>query len=294
MKAAFLASALTLPGSQSRRIDAFEHDDTLAVLRPSFARRGMSLEDLSWDDPSADWSSYGAVLIGTTWDYCERLDAFLATLQRIEAVTRLYNPLPMVLWNARKRYLRDLEAQGAPIVPTLWLDDPGEKDIRAAFDRLGTDTLVLKREVGANAIGQHRVARNDPLPALSGSIMSQPFLSAIQTEGEYSFIFIDNALCHAVIKRPRQGDYRIQSSYGGREEAVTVPPGDLAAAQGILGLLEDVPLYARVDMVRGENGALLLMELELIEPFLFPLQGPDLGERMAAALLRRLDRGPVT
>jgi hypothetical protein len=36
---------------------------------------------------------------------------------------------------------------------------------------------------------------------------------------------------------------------------------------------------------------LLLMELELIEPYLYPLEGPELGTMMACAVARRLKSG---
>ena len=111
--------------------------------------------------------------------------------------------------------------------------------------------------------------------------MSQPlvFLRAWLRLGEF---------CHALIKRAQPGDYRIQSSYGGREEVLHPSADDLVAARAILGTLDETPLYGRVDMLRGEDGGLLLMELEVIEPYLYPKEGPELGERMAAAVARRL------
>jgi hypothetical protein len=48
------------------------------------------------------------------------------------------------------------------------------------------------------------------------------------------------------------------------------------------------PLYARVDAC-VVDGALMLMELELIEPDLFLTTDPDAPERMAAALIRELE-----
>jgi hypothetical protein len=41
-------------------------------------------------------------------------------------------------------------------------------------------------------------------------------------------------------------------------------------------------------MLRGSDGGLLLMELEVIEPYLYPVEGPELGERTAAGLARRI------
>ena len=119
-------------------------------------------------------------------------------------------------------------------------------------------------------------------------MMVQPFLPTIQTEGELSFIFIDGDLSHALIKRAKPGDYRIQSSYGGQEETIVPDGSDLDAARAVLDTLDETPLYARVDMLRHPDGSLLLMELELIEPYLYPEQGARLGERMAKAVAARL------
>jgi hypothetical protein len=118
--------------------------------------------------------------------------------------------------------------------------------------------------------------------------MIQPFIASIATEGEYSFLFVDGAFSHALLKRARSGDYRIQEAYGGTSQAIDPTPADLASAQAVLTALATPPLYARVDMVRGQGGELLLMELEVIEPFLFPKEGPQIGAMLGAALKKRL------
>jgi hypothetical protein len=287
-KIAYLASRVTLPGSPIRRTDAFEHDFMMDALRGPFETRGLRLEDVSWDDAKVDWASYAGVIIGTTWDYWDRLEEFLAALDRIEAQTRLFNPSALVRWNIRKTYLRDLEAKGAQLIPTLWLDVADEAAAKAAFDTLGAGDVVFKRQVGAGAKDQHRVTRGEAIPEMRHPMMAQPFMPMIQTEGELSFIFIDGSFCHALVKRAQPGDYRIQSTYGGREEKITPSADDLTSAKAIIAALDEPPLYGRVDMLRGADGGLLLMELEVIEPYLYPVEGPELGERMAAGVARRL------
>ena len=118
--------------------------------------------------------------------------------------------------------------------------------------------------------------------------MIQPFIASIATEGEYSFLFVDGEFSHALVKRAKSGDYRIQEAYGGTSQAIDPTPDDRASAQAVLAALATPPLYARVDMVRGQAGELLLMELEVIEPFLFPKDGPHIGEMLGAALKKRL------
>ena len=155
MKIAYISSRVTLPGSPTRRSDAFEHDYMMDALRPPFAALGMSLHDLAWDDPDLDWSSFGAAIIGTTWDYWDRIDEFLATLERIGTLTKLFNSAALVRWNSRKTYLRELEAKGANLIPTLWLDAAPPERAVSAFDELGSEDLVFKRQIGAGA-ADHR------------------------------------------------------------------------------------------------------------------------------------------
>ena len=288
MRIAYLASQVTLPGSPTRRPDAFEHDQSIEALAPPLAARGMALEAVSWDADGLDWSAFDAAVIGTTWDYWDRQAAFLTRLEVIQRQTTLFNSAQMVRWNSHKGYLRDLEQRGARLIPTLWIDEVRQETAERAFDTLGSDDLVFKRQVGAGASGQHRLKRGDPIPEMPHPMMVQPFLPAIAEEGEISFVMVDGELSHALVKRPADGDYRIQSAYGGVETPYTPPAKDLAAAKAIVSALDEAPLYARVDMLRAEDGGLLLMELELIEPFLYPLQGLELGERFGAAIQKRL------
>lgn len=287
-KIAYLASKATLPGSPTRRSDAFEHDRMMDALRAPFAENGMQLVDLDWADRSIDWSQYAAAIIGTTWDYWDHHDQFIATLKQIEQTTHLFNTAELVQWNSHKGYLRELAEKGARLIPTLWIDRIDDAAFASAFKQLGSDDLVFKRQVGAGADGQFRLAPDDALPDMPHPMMVQPFLSKIQEEGEYSFIFIDGAFCHALLKTAKSGDYRIQSTYGGTETPIAPTEEDLGDARAVLQTLKDTPLYARVDMLRGDDGRLLLMELELIEPYLYPLEGPQLGPMMAEAVQGRI------
>lgn len=297
IRIAYLACADTLPGSLTRRDDAFEHDAMVATLRPAFAARGIDLVEIDWRAPLGDFAGIATALIGTPWDYQDFPVEFLAKLEALEARgIPVHNPPGVVRWNIDKRYLRDLAAAGAPTVPTVWHDNPGGGDVLAAMDHFAADSVVVKRQIGAGALGQHRFSRDD-LPAedwcMGHAAMIQPFLPAIVEEGEISLIFIDGAFSHALRKRAAPGDYRIQSLFGGREEAFSPSPAELAQAEAVLAALPfPAPLYARIDMVRllpgSLGGALAVMEAEMIEPYLYPDYGPELGERLAAAVKRRL------
>lgn len=291
MKIAFLSCPATLPGSPARRPDAFEHDLYLGALRDGLDGRA-ELQDIDWRAPLAELARFDLAILGTPWDYTEAKDEFLKRLAELEAAgVRVCNPLEVVRWNADKLYLKELAARGAVTIPTLWPERAGLADVLAAFDHFGTDRVVVKRRVGAGAIGQDSFTREaPPAPdwAMDQPAMIQPFLPAIQREGELSFIFIGGALSHALIKQATGGDYRIQSLYGGTETPLVPAPADQAAAEAVMALLPfaEPPLYARIDMVRLEDGRLAVIEAELIEPYLYPEQGPEFGPRLAEALLR--------
>ena len=288
MNIAYLSSVVTMPSSPIRRDDAFEHDLTMQAFRPAFAERGMTVIDIAWDAPDVDWSAFDAAIIGTTWDYWDHQTRFLKSLRDIEKSTLLFNPAELVAWNSKKTYLKALEQKGARLIPTLWLDHATPENAALCFDQLQSNDIVFKRQVGAGAAGQFRIRCGEAIPEMQHPMMVQPFLPTIESEGELSFIYIDGVLSHALIKRAKPGDYRIQSAYGGWEEAISPSQDDLSAAEQIISMMDTPPLYARVDMVRGADGVLLLMELELIEPYLYPEQGPELGHRMSAAMARRL------
>ncbi|NCP23420.1 MAG: hypothetical protein GW854_04645 [Erythrobacter sp.] len=234
-------------------------------------------------------------MLGTAWDYQDHPEAFLT---RLDELTRngiaVCNPPEIVRWNKDKGYLRELAERGVPIIPTRWHNDAGRDQIAAAMDEFATDRVVVKRRVGAGALGQHSFARNS-LPApewrMGRACLIQPFLASVVEEGEYTFVFIDGQFSHGVLKRAAAGDYRIQSLYGGVESVYTPSEADLANAEAVIAALPFAePLYARIDMARLPSGELAVMEAELIEPYLYPEQGPDLGQRLAKAVRARLAR----
>lgn len=292
-RVAYLTSADMVPGAAIVRDDLFELELQLGALVPACAARGIQLELRVWDDPTLDTDGYDAVVVGTTWDYTDRTAEFLARMDALAERCPVLNPPSVLRWNADKRYLVDLANRGVPTVPTVWLDRPTVAGVHAAVLELGAKQAVVKAVVGACAIGQSRVGDGhtaltlDTLPR--GRAMVQPFLPSIQTEGELSVIFCGDAPSHALQKVPAAGDYRVQSVYGGREHVVALTTDQDALARRIIRAIGAPVLYGRVDLVRAPDGSLRLMELELIEPYLYPEQGPLLGDRYASALDRLLE-----
>ncbi len=289
---ALLTAANLMSGAPDRRLDAHLFDVQFRILSDGLAPHGFALTPVRWIDPALDWKRFAAVLVNCAWDYQDNHDGFLSTLDHIAAMgIPVFNDPATIRWNIRKTYLRDLEAKGVPIISTLWLEAPTGADISTAMEAFGADDVILKRQVGGGARAQVRYTSGNlpaPGPILDRPGMIQPFIPAIASEGEFSFLFIDGEFSHVVLKRPKAGDYRIQAAYGGASQSITPTPEDRATAQRVFDVLDIKPLYARVDMVRGLEGNLLLMELEVLEPYLFPGDGPQIGPMFGAALARKL------
>ena len=263
-------------------------------MRPVFEAAGLELVELDWRAPLDAFEGVELALLGTAWDYQDHFLEFVAKLEALEASgVAVHNPPAVVRWNGDKRYLRALAERGVPTIPTLWFGDVRASDLAIALDAFMTDRLVVKRQVGAGGLGQESFPHNAlPPPGwrFGHPAMIQPFLPSILEEGEYSFVFIDGAFSHGVRKRAGDGDYRIQSLYGGYEEHYTPEPSDLAQAEAVMDALPFADLlYCRIDMARLPTGELAVMEAEAIEPYLYPEQGLQLGKRLARAVKRRLD-----
>ncbi len=198
----------------------------------------------------------------------------------------------MLRWNSDKAYLTELAAKGIPTIETIEVDELSEADLAAAAERFGTDELVVKPPVSASATGTHRIRAGDEIPAseFGQRMMIQPFLPSIASEGEYALILFDGVYSHTVVKRPKSGDFRVQPHLGGSTEPSEPPEGAIALAQAALAAAPAAATYARVDIVRGNDGALRIMELELIEPALFLDVAPHGEEAFANAVIAAAER----
>ena len=167
-----------------------------------------------------------------------------------------------------------------------WLSRSTRRRLTRARAEYG-DELVIKPPVSAAADGTHLLQPNDPLPQASRgrAMMIQPFLPSVAAEGEYSIMLFGGHFSHAIVKRPKAGDYRVQPHLGGTEEPCAPPPGAIELAKAALAAAPAEAAYARVDMVRDLSGELAIIELELIEPSLWLQHAPDGGASFARVIM---------
>jgi hypothetical protein len=269
-------------------------DDDRLLLAP-LAARGIQAEPAVWDDPCDPWSMCAGVVIRSCWDYHLKPKQFLRWIASLEASgVPIYNPALLLRWNTDKSYLRELEIKGVPIVPTYWPAPGAPELLKEKLRALDWEKAVVKPRISATAYRTQLVTSDDAATAQplvddlhrGPGVMIQKFMDSIATDGEWSLIFFAGAFSHAVLKRPKPGDFRVQNDFGGTSRLADPPAHVLGSATRAVQAV-DPTLYARVDGV-VEDGQFRLMELELIEPALFLAAHPAAPARFADAIARVL------
>ncbi|MCI0662792.1 MAG: hypothetical protein L0220_17125 [Acidobacteria bacterium] len=266
-------------------------EDDRLMIEP-LRRRGIEVNPLIWDSGLASTRNSDSVVIRSCWDYHLKPMQFIRWVRQMEEQgSALWNPARAVEWNLNKIYLRDLTRQGVAAPDTVWLEQGAQADLQTVLEERSWRMAVVKPLISATAFrtwvtspetaGKEQNAFAEVLSE-SGAMVQQ-FVKEVQTSGEWSLIFFGGKYSHAVLKKPKVGDFRVQEEYGGESKSVTATASLVEQARRIVELIPDRLLFARVDAVEV-NGALRLMELELIEPFLFLYADPLAAQRFAEVI----------
>ncbi|MCR6699898.1 MAG: hypothetical protein NVV68_01420 [Dokdonella sp.] len=282
-------------------------DEDMVPLLDALRAAGADALAVDWDDAAVDWRGFDAVLPRSTWDYCERLPAFLDWTRRVAALTQLLNPADVIAWNTDKHYLRTLAEAGVAIIPSSFAEPGEDADAvwRAFVDaHPGDGDVVVKPAVGAGSRDAERHPRNAPAAAVAHiarlleagrSALVQPYLDRVDVDGETALIHLDGRYSHAIRKGPllRRAAPATRALFAAERIGAREPGADeRALAERVLAAVPfDGPLtYARVDLVRAGDGTPCVLELELVEPSLFFDHAPGSAARLAEAILRRVRR----
>lgn len=251
---------------------------------------GPDLSFRSWTD-TGDLSGFSLILPLLAWGYQRDVAGWYALLDRLEReALPVANPARILRWNSDKAYLAEMAAAGVPTVPTMMREAMNDAALASARSLFGTNRLVIKPPVSGGADGTFLIGASE---AVGRRMLIQPYLPAIAAEGEMSLFFFGGRYSHAISKHPANGDFRVQEQFGGSERRIDPPAEALALAETVFAATEELmhhaPLtYARVDMLRDEDGNFRLMELEAIEPSLFLHFAGDQGALFADAVRARI------
>jgi glutathione synthase/RimK-type ligase-like ATP-grasp enzyme len=261
-------------------INGANEDDALLNFLKA---KGYHITKEIWNDTEVKWENYDLVVLKSPWDYFDLIEEFYTWLTKLESQKiRLLNPIDTVKWNADKHYLQEIEKAGLKVTPSAFLVKGEQINLSSYFELFNTQQLIVKPCVSGGSKNTFKVtAKNveEITGMLSQLILNedfivQPFLKEIEEHGEWSFLFFNGKFSHAILKKAKEGDFRVQASFGGTVHAKNAPLAYLNTAQLYVNQFAKDCLYARVDGTII-NGEFYLMELELIEPFLFLAEYQD-------------------
>ncbi|SNR95811.1 hypothetical protein SAMN06295967_101209 [Belliella buryatensis] len=267
------------------------------LLKEILTSEGYDFDFQVWSDPMVNWEKYNKILLKSPWDYFDRYEEFLKWCDHIRTLgIPVLNSIETVIWNSDKRYLQELEEKGFPIVPTEFLSKgTAAEEVRACFETFDTAHLIMKPVISGGSKHTLKLSISTwdrweeevGLLLKDEDFMIQPFVEEIVKVGEYSYLFFNGGFSHAVLKIAKEGDFRVQHFFGGQIALVQPTSEQLAYLKPLVDTFAKDTLYARVDGVwRGEE--FLLMELELIEPYLFLFTSEVAKANYVQALKERL------
>jgi glutathione synthase/RimK-type ligase-like ATP-grasp enzyme len=253
------------------------------LLAQALADRGAAAAWAVWNDPAVDWSAFDLVVLRATWDYPDHIDDFRAWVRSPAVATRLVNPPNLVLGNLHKGYLADL---GDLAVPTVVVP----RGMTVDLGRLRWNDIVVKPAIGVGGFGAVRATSQADLdkvtldPESGVDAIVQPYLGEVERRGEVSVVVIGGEPTHAVRKVPAEGEFRIHDHWGGTVTRVEPGRGELDITGAALATLARTPAYARLDLLH-DGKRWRVVELEMVEPYLWLEVEPPAADRLAGVLL---------
>ena len=266
------------------------------LLLAGLRSRGLRARRVAWSNPNFDWSTTRAAVFRSTWDYFERYPEFSAWMDRVVSQTRLFNSPALLRWNLDKHYLGDLAERGVTVPATRFIERGETASLHELVASSGFGEVIIKPAISGAARHTYRLRREDCAAhepvfrelIANEAMLLQPFLGNVLAQGELSLIVLGGRCTHAVRKIAKPGDFRVQDDHGGTVHAHTPTAEEIAFAESAVAACPELPMYARVDAVRDDTGALSIMELELVEPELFFRFHPPSADVLAEALVDAL------
>lgn len=263
-------------------------------LKSYLESMGITITVVIWNDSAADWKKYDWVIIRSIWDYINDIDVFSGWLDFLRSHhIKVLNPVSVIEWNKQKHYLLELAEQGILIPPTKLLPKAAHIDLLHELNLISWNQTVIKPTVSVGAYNTWILTKENAssLQAEVNTLLSQQdifiqkFAEEIQSIGEISIIYFNKKYSHAVLKKPKENDFRVQFHYGGTHEKYLPSDSLLSQVEKIMDKIKSDLLYARVDGYLVKDDEFCLMEIELIEPVLFISSDVDAPKNFYTALL---------
>lgn len=268
-----------------------------SILIKALEKLNLKVYRTNWDNPTFDWSNTKSIIFRAIWDYHNRLVEFTSWLNKIKTKTILINDFETIKWNIDKHYLLDLKTIGCNIVTSTFIKKGSTSSLREIIELNRYSDVVLKPTISAG--GRDTIAiKNKKINQYEAQFKSliqhedfimQPFQKNILTRGEITFVLFDGKYQHAILKKAKQGEFRVQDDFGGSVHDYKPTKTEINFAEQALMSTFHNPLYARVDVIWDNNNELAVSELELIEPELWFRNNPESADNLAKAINKKIN-----
>ena len=280
-----------LPPTDQYTQNIYQEDN---LLKEALEARGKKVGRVSWSDVEFDWASTAAVIFRTTWDYFGRYEEWVNWLEQLKHKTQMINPYNTVRWNMDKHYLAELAAKGIHIPTTVYVEKGEQLSLKEISQQRAWEIMIIKPCFSASARHTYKVTSEylDEHEALFAELISQEammvqeFQQDVIDRGEVSLMVMGGVFTHAVLKRAKSGDFRVQDDFGGTLEDYEPTPEEIEFSERAIAAVSPLPAYARVDLIRDNDDQLALIELELIEPELWFRRCPKAAQVLADHLTK--------
>lgn len=279
------------PKEADRYVENILLEDRLVA--EALERKGLRVGRFDWAG-NFDWTTTKFILFRTTWDYFYRFDKFSAWLDSTSAKTHLIHSEKLVRWNMDKQYLLDLKNAGINIPPTIIIKKGEKAPLSELYQMYNFTKSVLKPTFSGAArhtyLMDHTTCQQYEAQfrelILQEDMMLQEFQENIVSRGEVSMMLMGGQFTHAIIKKAKKGDFRVQDDFGGTVDHYSPTNDEIAFAEAAFAACPQPPLYGRADIFYDNDGKLAIGELELIEPELWFRFYEPAADVLADAIVR--------
>ena len=266
-------------------------------VKLSLENLGLKVKRLAWDDTSFNWESTKSILFRSTWDYFDRFQEFSIWLEKVSKITRLINSEKIIRWNMDKHYLSDLEEKGIHTIPTIYIEKGAKTTLQNLHKENHWNHTILKPCISGGARHTYKLNHENLVEheeifqklISEEAMMLQPFQNSIVKVGEISLVIINGKFTHAVLKKAKKNDFRVQDDWGGTVHIYNPRKEEIKFAEDAIKACIEFPVYARVDITTDNDGHLAIIELELIEPELWFRNNPESADLLGKSIHRLLN-----
>ena len=251
--------------------------------------KDLSVIKKDWNDPNFNWNNTRSVLFRSTWDYFDNFEQFKKWFDKTRNTCLMINSSETIEWNLDKHYLLDLQKHQIPIPNSEFIQRESSVDLSLLMQKKNWNEIVVKPTISGAAKNTYRLKKEDinqfdstwKKLIYQEDFIVQEFQNNVIKKGEVAMMVIGGKYTHAVLKKAKEGDFRVQDDFGGSIAKYSPSENMVKLAEKCTGILSAIPSYARVDIIWDNSGDLAVSELELIEPELWFRLNPNAAQKLA-------------